>query len=148
MIDQTAHLRYLPWGHRLLLEVHAQTTMAFDTNTVSKLGPKQTSMAGHLHDPDIFAPNEKQQKNFTCWVSEINDGRKQFLVTYNLFAFYVFLQLNVSSSKMNTGPHHSPLGWEPGGLRGAPPAAMRIYGSFSRVVSGVPFWLCQTKNRG
>ena len=31
------------------------------------------------------------------------------------------------------------------GAGGAPPAAMRMYGSFSRVVSGVPFWLCQGK---
>lgn len=43
-------------------------------------------------------------------MSRTADGRKPFLVTYDLLcAFHVFLQPNVSSSKMNTGPCPRPL---------------------------------------
>lgn len=52
-------------------------------------------------------------------MSRTADGRKPFLVTYDLLcAFHVFLQPNVSSSKMNTGPCPPALGWEEAGQLG------------------------------
>ena len=86
-------------------EAQGQTVMPTDTNTGNKLGPN-ILRGGHLCDADSFAPNAKQ-RNLAA--SEINDRRKTFLLTCDLFVpFMFFYSPMFPAAKPNTDPRHPP----------------------------------------